>query len=100
YAISEKRWKTLPANVQKAMIEAGDATSKRACEYVDDTESKDVEKLRKLGTTLVKLPAADEKRLAELTATNGTSWASVLDKRGKPGTEVLKAFRAALPPAK
>ena len=100
YAISEKRWKTLPANVQKAMIEAGDATSKRACEYVDDTESKDVEKLRKLGTTLVKLPVADEKRLAELTATNGTSWAGVLDKRGKPGTEVLKAFRAALPPAK
>ena len=59
-----------------------------------------VEKLRKLGTTLVKLPVADEKRLAGITATNGTSWAGVLDKRGKPGTEVLKAFRAALPPAK
>ena len=100
YAISEKRWKTLPPNVQKAMVEAGEATSKRACEYVDDGEAKDVEKLRKLGTTMLQLPASDNKMLAELTRNGGTAWAGVLDKRGKPGTEVLNAFRAALPPAK
>ncbi len=56
--------------------------------------------LRQQGVTIVTLPAADKKKLAELTADTGAVWAEQLDKRGKPGTEVFKAFRAALPPAK
>ena len=100
YAISEKRWKTLPANVQKAMIDAGEAASRRACKYVDDNEAKDIERMRQLGATMVSLPAADKKKLADLMNDGGTVWAASLDKRGKPGTEVLNAFRAALPPVK
>jgi TRAP-type C4-dicarboxylate transport system substrate-binding protein len=100
YAISEKRWKTLPPNVQKAMSEAGEATVRRACAYVDDNEAKDIDRLRKLGTALVELPASDKKTLAEMMRGGGTVWAQTLDKRGKPGTEVLNAFRAALPMAK
>ena len=100
YAISEKRWKTLPPNVQKAMIEAGEATTRRICQYLDENKAKDIEKLRQLGVTMVQLPAADHKKLVDLMKDGGTVWAESLDKRGKPGTEVLKAFRAALLPAK
>ena len=100
YAISEKRWKTLPPNVQKAMMDVGDATVRRACEYIDENEAKDTEKLRKLGVATVQLPASDKKALAEMMRNGSTAWAETLDKRGKPGTEVLNAFRAALPPAK
>ena len=100
YAISEKRWKTLPANVQKAMIDAGEATTRRTCQFVDESKLKDTEKLRQLGVTMVTLPAADKKALADLMTAGGIVWAEALDKRGKPGTEVLNAFRAALPPAK
>ena len=100
YVISEKRWKTLPPNVQKAMIDAGEGTMRRICEYIDDTEAKQNEKLRKLGIATVQLSASDKKALAEITRDGGAVWAEALDKRGKPGTEVLNAFRAALPPSK
>ena len=100
YAISDKRWKTLPPNVHKAMADAGDATVRRICEYIDGNEAKDTEKLRQFGVAMVQLPAADKKALAEMMRDGGTVWAQTLDKRGKPGTEVFNAFRAALPPAK
>ncbi len=97
YGISERKWKTLPPNVQKAMMDAGEATVKRACAYVDGADAKDMEKLRQQGVTLVKLPESDRKALAEMTRNNGATWADALNKRGKPGTEVFNAFRAALP---
>ncbi len=96
YTISEKRWKTLPANVQKAMTDAAEIAVRRVCEYSDDNQVKDLERLRQLGVTMVTLPAADKQRLADLLKDGGAVWAANLDKRGKPGTEVLKAFTAAL----
>lgn len=100
YAISERKWKGLPPNVQKAMTEAGEATVRRACKYVDDNEAKDNDRFRQAGATFVTFPAADKKRLADLMKDGGDVWAESLDKRGKPGSEVLKAFRAALPAKK
>jgi len=100
YAISEKRWKSLAPGVQKAMTDAGEAATRRACQYVDENEAKDIEKLRQMGVTMMPLPAADKTKLANMMNDGGTVWAASLDKRGKPGAEVLKAFRAALPPAK
>ena len=97
YAISEKKWKSLPPNVQKALADAGEAAVRRMCKYGDENEPKDMEKLRQQGVTMVKLPAPDHKKLAELAADTGAVWSEQLDKRGKPGTEVFKAFRAALP---
>ena len=61
---------------------------------------KDLDRLRQLGVTMVTLPAADKKTLADLLKDGGAVWAANLDKRGKPGTEVLKAFTAALQSAK
>jgi TRAP-type C4-dicarboxylate transport system substrate-binding protein len=100
YAISERKWKTLAPNVQKAMLDASEATMQRTCQYVDENEPKDLEKLRQSGVAMVQLSPADKKTLAGMTHNGGTDWAAAMDKRGKPGTEVLKAFRAALPPAK
>lgn len=64
---------------------------------MDGNEAKDLDKLRSQGVAMVRLPAADKQALTELMRNGGTVWAETLDKRGKPGTEVLKAFRAALP---
>ncbi|MES2229419.1 MAG: TRAP transporter substrate-binding protein DctP [Pseudomonadota bacterium] len=100
YTISEKRWKTLPANVQKAMTDAAEVAVRRVCEYSDNNQVKDLDRLRHLGVTMVTLPAADKKTLADLLKDGGAVWAANLDKRGKPGTEVLKAFTAALQSAK
>ena len=52
--------------------------------------------MQQRGVTLVKFSTADKKELESLLATVSTEWAEALDKRGKPGSEALKAFRAAL----
>ncbi|OGA33589.1 MAG: C4-dicarboxylate ABC transporter [Betaproteobacteria bacterium RIFCSPLOWO2_12_FULL_62_13b] len=96
YVISEARWKKLPENVRKAMEDAGEAATKRTCALVDKDQDTDIEKLRQGGMTLVKLPATEHAALAALMASVGQEWAETLDKRGKPGTEVLKAFNNAL----
>ncbi len=96
YSISEARWKKLPENVQKAMLEAGDAATRRACALMDKNTEPDLEKMRQAGMSVVRLSAAEKKDLQSLLATVGTEWAEDLDRRGKPGTEVLKAYLEAL----
>jgi len=49
---------------------------------------------------MVDLPAADKAALATMMQDGGSVWAQALDKRGKPGTQVLNAYTAALRGAK
>jgi TRAP-type C4-dicarboxylate transport system substrate-binding protein len=97
YVISERRWKTLPPNVQKALTELGPELSKRGCEMADREEQENVKKLQQAGATIVSLSAADKATLRDMQGSVGSAWAEGLDKRGKPGTEILKAFTSALP---
>ena len=96
YVISEKRWKTLPPNVQKAFTDLGPELSKRACEFADREEEGNVKKLEQAGASIVKLPAADKAVLSEMQGSVGQSWAEGLDRRGKPGSTILKAYTAAM----
>mgnify|MGYP001240532042 CR=1 FL=1 len=97
YVISERKWKTLPSNVQKALQELGPELSKRGCEMADREEEANVKKLQQAGATIVSLNAADKAALKEMQRSVGSAWAEGLDKRGKPGTEILKAFTGAMP---
>lgn len=92
YAISEARWKTLPEKVQKAMIEAGKDTTERACRLVEEDDFQIMEKVKTAGMTLVKLSPNDKQLVNAVSLSVGREWAEALDKRGKPGTEVLRAF--------
>jgi hypothetical protein len=55
-----------------------------------------MEKLRQKGATIVTLPAEDRRLIAQTLATVANEWAEGVDRRGKPGSETLKAFREAL----
>ncbi len=96
YGISEARWKKLPENVQKVMQEAGEAANRNMCGIVDKGVEADYEKLKQRGVTAVRFPAADHQEIAALAATVRAEWAEGLDKRGKPGSETLKAYTEAL----
>lgn len=96
YVISEARWKKLPSAIQKAMTEAGDAATRRVCNMVDKDVESDIEKIRRQGVTLVHLPDTERKEISAAMDGVSVEWAQNLDKRGKPGTEVLKAYREAL----
>lgn len=96
YIISEARWKKLPERVRKLMWDAGEASTRNACGFADRANDADRDKLRQRGVHFVQFSAADRKQIETQLATVANEWAESLDKRGKPGTEVLKAFRAAL----
>jgi TRAP-type C4-dicarboxylate transport system substrate-binding protein len=96
YVMSESRWKKLSPEIQKAMLEAGEKTTQRACSMTDKDTVADIEKIRQKGVTFVHFDAADRKIIDENMAAVNEQWAKTLDGRGKPGSEVLKVFRAEL----
>jgi TRAP-type C4-dicarboxylate transport system substrate-binding protein len=96
YSISETRWKGLPANVQEAMLKAGDEATRRSCERMDKDTDTDLARLQKLGITAVTFSPDEQKDLSKLFANVGTAWGEELDHRGKPGSEVLKAYQEAV----
>lgn len=96
YVISERRFKSLPPDVQKAMTEAGDAILETACQTIDADTKASIEKLKAAGITFVEFPADQEEKMKQQLLTIAPEWATNLDKRGLPGTEVLNAFTAGL----
>lgn len=96
YMISDRKWKTLPPALQTAMLEAGEEATRRGCAISQETEAHDRDRLKALGVDLVELGAADKASLrAHMSGVSG-EWAQGLDRRGKAGTIVLKAFEEAL----
>lgn len=96
YVMSEARWKKLSPEVQKAITEVGEKTTRRVCSMTDNDVKSDIEKIRAKGVTFVHFSAAERKLIDAKMASVNDSWAKTLDARGKPGTEVLNAFRSAL----
>ena len=94
--INEAKYKRLPASVQKAMSDASEATVKRACALIDRDLESQMQRAKQGGITLVQFPATERKEIDTAMATISKEWAESLDKRGKPGSEVLKAFQDAL----
>lgn len=95
FIISESRWKQLPDSVKKAMLEAGEAVIHSACASLDKEEADALEKLKEKGAVVVRWPAADKKEVDTVLGSVANEWAADLDKRGKPGSEALKAILGA-----
>lgn len=96
YMISENRWRKLPQAVRDAMTEAGDRTTRHICAYADRELEADLGKIQAKGALLSHLSAADHRELAVVSKEVQSSWAEALDRRGKSGTEILRAFGEAL----
>jgi len=96
YVVSEKRWKTFPPNVQKAMLEAGEAVTMSSCVNMDRDEDSHFAKLKSQGMTMVRLSPGDESQLKSQAGEVALDWAKGLDAKGKPGSQVLKAYREAV----
>lgn len=96
YAMSQKRFKAFPENVQKAMLAAGEAASENVCKFLDDSGNTNRDKITAAGVKFFKLSEADQKTLNEVSVAAQKEWAAQLDKRGKPASEVLEAYANAL----
>jgi len=96
YVISEAGWRKLPKDVQDAMNEVGDQVTHGLCKQIDANVDVAQAKLAGAGVRYHTLTAAERKPFEDLSDEVAVDWAQGLDKRGKPGSQVLKEFKAAL----
>lgn len=96
YSIGEAKFKTLPEDVRKALIAAGEQTTREGCKRFEDGEKAAAEKIKAQGLKVIEFGPEDKKAFSEAFKTVAEDWVKDLDKRGKPGTDVFKAFTDAV----
>ena len=95
FMVNENKWKQFPEAVKKAMSDAGEAVNRTACAGMDRDEAGDLQKLKQKGVVEVRWSGDTLRQVDAAKASVASEWAAELDKRGKPGTQVLKAVQAA-----
>ncbi|MCF8482000.1 MAG: TRAP transporter substrate-binding protein DctP [Rhodospirillum sp.] len=96
YSIGERKWDSLPEDIQTLLKEAGDELTLSACAAFDQKEGRAANELRDAGITIVDFGEEDEKVLRAASDKIAGEWAASLDERGQAGSEALTAFRDAL----
>jgi len=96
YSIGETKFKSLPANVQKALVEAGEQVTREGCKRFEDGEKAATEKIKSQGMKVINFSDDDKKQFDVAFKAVAEDWVKDINKRGKPGTEVFKAFTDAL----
>jgi len=100
YVISTDRWNSLPDDVKAAMSDVGERATREGCNAADQLDTTDKEKIAQSGVTFGPLSQDETTRINEALSGVGAKWAADLDARGKKGSEILEAFRAAVQAAK
>ncbi len=95
YSISQKKWDSLPPDVQQALSAAGDAAVKWLCGVTDNQESGALADMEAMGAKPWHLNAAEKADLTKRLAPVHEDWAKRLDERKLPGSGTLEAWRKA-----
>jgi TRAP-type C4-dicarboxylate transport system substrate-binding protein len=96
YSMGEAKFKSLPENVRKALVEAGEQTTREGCKRFENGETAATEKIKSRGMKVIGFGADDKKVFDAAFKNVAEDWVKDIDKRGKPGTEVFNAFTEAL----
>jgi TRAP-type C4-dicarboxylate transport system substrate-binding protein len=96
FMIAQSKYDGLPAEVQAALTEAGELATQNGCKVADDRTGKAKKTIQEGGVEFVVFSDEDMAKISGSMAGVGDEWAAGLDERGKPGSDVLAAFRAAL----
>jgi len=96
YSMGETKWKTLPENVRKALTAAGEQTTREGCKRFEDGEKTATEKIKSQGMKVIEFSSEDKKVFDTAFKNVAEDWVKDINKRGKPGSEVFKAFTEAL----
>lgn len=96
YVISEQKWQKLPPDVQKALTDSAQYAMQRLCEYSDKSNDEERAAFEKAGLKVHNITGEEKTRLLKKLEPVSTEWAADLDKRGKPGTAMIKAYKQAM----
>jgi TRAP-type C4-dicarboxylate transport system substrate-binding protein len=96
YSISEQKWKSLSPDLQKIVADEADKAVLSGCKKLDAAQLDGIKKIEAAGGRFFEFNADDTNKLESVFDEVRKDWASQLDKRGKPGTETLNAWTAAI----
>lgn len=92
YLISDSSWEKIPADLQEILTEAGYAAAMNFCNYMDENESAELERLSHIKPTQI---TGEERERWDVTLNQvKDEWAARLDQQGKAGTAALEAWSA------
>lgn len=96
YSINQSVWDKLPDDVKKAMNEASEAITPKACADVDKEQQVTQQKMKEQGIAFVPLSDATRGEMKDKLKGVAQEWAAGLDSRGKQASTALKEFEALL----
>ncbi|MFO1143022.1 MAG: TRAP transporter substrate-binding protein DctP [Amaricoccus sp.] len=94
--ISERKFQSLTPEQQQVLIDAGQQTAMNWCKAALGEEEASMEKVRAAGMKIHEWTPEQVDELNEKTKSVAENWASTLDSRGKPASEVMNTLKAAL----
>ena len=97
FVMNTQAWNSLGKANQEIIDRISERTAFRMCAYLDGSYNKSIERLHAVGVNMTKFPPQALAEFRKVTDAVADEWAKDLDKRGRPGTATVKAFRAALP---
>lgn len=93
YMISDQAWNGLSPDARKLITEVSATMMQKVCALVDRKNDESMEMMKSGGLTATQLSPEFKRKVEEALAGVGEAWAQDMDKRGRPGTPLLKEFR-------
>ena len=90
FLINQRKFDSLPEDIQKALVQAGEEAGMNYCGYIDDFESKEIKARTEIEA--IELSPEEVKRWTEAMATTKGAWEASVSRRGKPAKEALQAW--------
>lgn len=90
--VNKDVWDSLPPEVRKVFVDVGIEYSKKIAEVQTARAEKSLKMMVDGGAKLVKLTFDERKRWADKLPNIPMDWAKAMDKKGLPGTDVVKGF--------
>ena len=99
-AMSERKFQSLPKEVQEALTEAGKVAEKKLCTHMQETEAALTKEAQSVGVQVHWWTDAQKAELDRTLASVTAEWAKDLESRGKPALRTIEEFKRALAAAK
>lgn len=96
YVIAEDAWLELSPQQQQRITEAGEAASLRLCEGITEENPASEQAMRDAGVEFTELTEEQQAAFAEHLEPLRREWAADFDAVGRPGSDVLAAYEAAV----
>lgn len=94
--MSERKFQSLPKDIQASLIEAGKKAEHEFCTFADAREAQLIKEFGEKKMEIYTWTQDDKQKLNKMLTEIPVNWAKALDARGKPGTKTLEAFKKAL----